>query len=325
MQLHAEEQAMYNEELKREFINNYSNSINTRNVCESIFNAIEDYETEWGADFCTKGLSEIQPVVDSIVGFRSQSKVMRITVLRDYCRWCIVQGVPGACDAIENINFVGLEKMKTHTVASPAHLEQYLNGLCEPVTEKTSDNIYRCYYWMAFAGLSEDELLNVRSCDLDFNNMVIRCGEEEYPIYREAVPAFRNCAELTQFLYKHPLYSKDVWKDRADGDKILRGLKSEPKLQVLRNELSRRSTKRMKEGKVEQKLSYYRVWISGIFYRTYENEQMGVKPNFMGVVYRHNNTVYKLDSGRNTQEAKKRQLASEYLKDYKRWKLAFNK
>ena len=97
-------------------------------------------------------------------------------------------------------------------------------------------------------------------------------------------------------MYKRqPLYSKDVWKDRADGDKILRGLKSEPKLQVLRNELSRRSTKRMKEGKVEQKLSYYRVWISGIFYRTYENEQMGVKPNFMGVVYRHNNTVYKLD------------------------------
>ena len=33
--------------------------------------------------------------------------------------------------------------------------------------------------------------------------------------------------------------------------------------------------------------------------------------------------TYKLDSGRNTPEAKKRQLARDYMDDYERWKLAF--
>ena len=34
---------------------------------------------------------------------------------------------------------------------------------------------------------------------------------------------------------------------------------------------------------------------------------------------------YKLDSGRNTRDAKKRQIARDYLDNYRRWKLAFVK
>ena len=33
--------------------------------------------------------------------------------------------------------------------------------------------------------------------------------------------------------------------------------------------------------------------------------------------------TYKLDRGRNTPEAKRRQLTRDYLEDYERWKLAF--
>lgn len=315
---------MYNENLKTKFIQSYTTSISTADACTAIFNAIEKYEAEWDADICTKNETELQPVIDSIVGFRARSKWMRLIILKDYAKWCIAMGVPNACDGMMKINTIGLEKIKEQTVSSPAHLENYLNEICEPVGEKTTDNIYRCYYWLAYAGISEEDILKVRCEDVDFDKMVVRYNGIEVPLYREAVQAFKNCVELTQFVFKHPNYSNDVWKDRAPGDTVVRGVRAQPSLKAMRVELSRRSKNKRDEGKTDLKLSHYRVWISGLFHRTYEKERMGIKPDFRDVVsHQVSGKTYKLDSGRNTQEAKKRQLAHDYLEDYQRWKLAF--
>lgn len=317
---------MYNESLKTKFVRDYTKSISTAKVCETIFNATEKYETEWNADICTQSEEALQPAIDELVGFRVRSKWMRLIILKDYVRWCIAMGIPGACDGMLNINTTGLEKIKQQTVAAPAHLESYLNSICEPADRKTTDNIYRCYYWLAYAGMKECDILKVKCSDVDFSKMVIKYGDTEVPLYREAVPAFKNCVELTQFVYSHPLYSSDIWKERAAGDTVVRGLRAQISLKAMRVELSRRSKAKRDAGYTDLKLSYYRVWISGIFYRAFENEQMGIEPDFSTVVSQQaEGKTYKLDSGRNTQDAKKRQLAHDYLEDYRRWKLAYKK
>lgn len=319
---------MYNESLKTKFVQGYTKSISTANVCNTIFNAVEQYEREWGADICTQDENVLQPIIEELVGFRARSKYMRLIILKDYVKWCMAMGVPGACDGMFKINTIGLEKIKQQTISSPAHLESYLNEICEPVEEKTTDNIYRCYYWLAFAGIKEEDILNVKCSDVDFSRMVVRYNNTEVPIYREAVQAFKNCTELTQFVYKHPNYSADkiVWKDRAPGDTIVRGVRAQASLKAMRVELSRRSKNKRDDGMTDLKLSYYRVWISGVFHRAYENEQMGIEPDFSGIVSQQlEGKTYKLDSGRNTQDAKKRQLVHDYLEDYQRWKLAYKK
>ena len=225
-----------------------------------------------------------------------------------------------------HINTVGLDKMKQQTVASPAHLEKYLNSICEPAERQTTDNIYRCYYWLAYAGVKEEDILAVKCSDVDFVNMSIKYGDTEVPLYRESVQAFRNCVNLTQFVYNHPNYSSVVWKDRAPGDTVVRGIRAQSSLKAMRVELSRRSKTKRDNGNTDLKLSYYRAWISGVFFRAYENEQMGMQPDFSATVSQQvEGKTYKLDSGRNTQDAKKRQLAHDYLEDYQRWKLAYKK
>ena len=319
---------MYNESLKTKFVQGYTKSISTANVCNTIFNAVEKYEREWDADICTQDENVLQPIIEELVGFRARSKYMRLIILKDYVKWCMAMGVPGACDGMFKINTIGLEKIKQQTISSPAHLENYLNEICEPVEEKTTDNIYRCYYWLAFAGIKEEDILNVKCSDVDFSRMVVRYNNTEVPIYREAVQAFKNCTELTQFVYKHPNYSADkiVWKDRAPGDTIVRGVRAQASLKAMRVELSRRSKNKRDDGMTDLKLSYYRVWISGVFHRAYENEQMGIEPDFSSIVSQQlEGKTYKLDSGRNTQDAKKRQLVHDYLEDYQRWKLAYKK
>ena len=106
----------------------------------------------------------------------------------------------------------------------------------------------------------------------------------------------------------------------------MRGLRATASLKAMRVELSRRSKSKRDDGHTDLKLSYYRVWISGVFFRAYENEQMGIEPDFSTVVSKRvEGKTYKLDSGRNTQDAKKRQLVHDYLEDYQRWKLAYKK
>lgn len=315
---------MYNEELKISFIRSYTTSINTADVCQTIFNAFEPFEVEWDADLCTKNAEDLQPVVDNLVGLRTRSKWMRLIILKDYVKWCTGMKVPGACDGMLKVETVGLEKVRCQTVANPFHLQTYLNSICEPESEETTDNIYRCFYWLAYGGVEEEDILNIKCSDVDLDNMVVKYKDTEIPIYREALPAFKNCVKLTQFVYKHPNYSKLVYKDRVDGDTLVRGIRSAPSIKAMRVELSRRSKTKMDEGRTDLKLSYFRVWISGLFYRMYERERAGMPVDFSAAAAQFmEGKTYKLDKGRNTPEAKKRQLARDYLEDYERWKLAF--
>ena len=135
---------MYNEGLKINFIRNYTQSINTANVATTVFTAFEPHEEAWGADLCTKSTEELQPVIDEIVGLRSKSQWMSLTILKEYVKWCITMNVPGACDGMLRITAVGLDKVRKQMVTSPLHLQRYLNEVFDPEGDETIDNLYRC-------------------------------------------------------------------------------------------------------------------------------------------------------------------------------------
>ena len=318
---------MYNEELKTRFVQEYTKSISRAEACVQAFNAIEPFEVQWDADFCTKSSAELEPVVEQLVGFRIRSRWLRIIIFQKYVKWCLAHKVKDACDGMLQVECAGLDKVRTQMVSNPTMLQAYLDVVCDPESEKTTDNIYRCFYWMAYSGMDEHDIMNVKCSDVDFNNMVIRYGGEEYEIHREAIPAFRNAATLTEFVYKHPNYPPDkkVIRSRALGDTLVRGIRSTTSLAALRVELSRRSKKFIEDGLTDKQLSYYRVYLSGLFYNMKKREEAGIPVDFTGVASRFmEGKTYKLDAGRNTPEAKKRAVVNDYLQDYDRWKAAFN-
>ena len=107
---------MYNEEQKKRFIRDYTGSLSTANVAATIFNETEKYEESWGTDLCTKGVEELQPVVNEITGLRNKSQWMSLTILKEYVKWCLAMKVPGACDGMLRIEAVGLDKIKKQMV-----------------------------------------------------------------------------------------------------------------------------------------------------------------------------------------------------------------
>lgn len=313
---------MYNSELKRKFISQYTTSENHIKVIETMFGRCEPFEEKWDADLCTRGTDDLRELLTEVSGLRAKSVEHMYIVLRDYVRWCRdVEQYPGAVDGVTLIDQAGLGKIRYQTVASPLHLQKYLDKLFRPEEEQSTDSVLRCYHWLAFSGLSEEEILAIRRGDVDLDNMIIRSKGGEYPIYREALTVVRNCAKLDAF--SCPVKGGGlVLRGRVDGDTLLRGVRSDfPDVHSLRTAVCKAS--RAAEPETHMRLSYDRLWLSGIFYRMRERELAGEAPNFAPVaaekikigVYA---TAGEVKAGRSA----RRKLARSMREDYNRWKLA---
>lgn len=321
---------MYNEELKSRFISDFTTSISRQKSIKSMFDALEKYESKWGADFYTRTKDEIAPVVEEIAGGRAGSQ-QKMFFLRAYIQWCLDNDVEGTRGDLFLLEDVGLEKMKHRMVSSPTHLQRYLDYVCYPLSEETNGCIFRCYLWLAYSGIVEGDAFSVRTSDIDLKNSIIFFHGVEFPLYESSLPAFKQCINATRFKVFHA--SGDRYLDRADGDVLLRssnGVMSDKGMKV---EATRRSRNpyattilgKPKNDDLELQLCYSRVWLSGVFYRTYELEGAGIKPNFTGLARRKaEGKTYELSAGRNLPDAKIRWVAQAYRTDYYNWKRAFS-
>ena len=206
------------------------------------------------------------------------------------------------------------------------HMQMYLNSVFDPESEESISNVYRCYFWMAYGGCNENDAIRVRTSDVDMSDMVFRIGYDEFPIYREAIKSFNNCVKLDSFKYMHPNYKKDVYIPRMGGDLLLRGIKTDISIKSFRVAINQKIKAAYNNGATTIKMSYQRAMMSGIFYRVYQLELIGIEPDFMDVAADYiKGREYNLSSGRNLIGARQRKIAKDYMNDYIKWKQTFIK
>lgn len=314
---------MYNEELKGKFIKGYTTQITTRQKIKSVFDTTEPFEAACDTDLCAMSEELVKPVLDSLSAMRDKTLSNRIYTIHEYVKWCIKSGVPGACDAALRVTPDTASAMRKQTVRNPLHMQRFLDAICDAEGLETADNIIRCFCWLAYSGMPEADILKVKALDVDMRKMKINFNGTEYPIYRESMECLHNCMELTSFRFIHPNYTESdgIYRERVEGDTLVRGIRSAPSLASIRSKIANKNKDAIDAGKTDVRLSYYRIWISGLFYRAYELELAGIKPDFSDTASSFMaGKTYKLDSGRNTIDAKRRKIASDYYKDYLRWK-----
>lgn len=316
---------MYNAEIKDKFIRESNLTESRRKFCCSLFEAISKYEEQWGADICTQSVEFVQPVVDAVSGFQHRSSLTAISNLRKYAKWCLDNNIPNATDTLLRIKNVGDSKLKNQMLSNPLHLQRYLDCICAPENAKRIDNTYRCYYWLAYSGMSEDDIFLVKSSDVDFLRRIIRYNGYEYPIYEPAIPALMNCVNMTSFISTSAAASIDKpFITRGEGEILIRGTKPYVTSSTFRPMLSRLSTKAVEQGSTSLKISYNRVWLSGLFFRMHERELAGYDVSFKGVVLEQLMKKYPDKPLGDHNITYIRQKSSKYLLDYKRWKKVFN-
>lgn len=310
---------MYNSEVKQWFIMNYTKSKKMSDVLVALFNRIEPYEIEWKCDICKQSASEIERVIGEVTGIRAYGQKSKKDVLMKYIDWCTRMGYRDPSLPRPDLSRVGIERLKRSTVASPMHLQAYLDGCCIPEPNTTSDNVVRCALWLAFSGVPEDSALQLTADNIDFDNMFIHYGGKDYPIYIESLQALKNCVTLKVFDIKGGHYKIE----RADSDQLLR-LKSVTTPTLLRTRISQTRIAAT-DNPVALELGYKNVWLSGVFYRAYEKERVGIKPDFMEVAGDMIEGKTYLKYGEEVPIVRmQRKYANDFLIDYERWKEAYS-
>lgn len=330
---------MYNQNQKEEFLNYYKTVKPDKSTmlyrAESVLSSIEKYEKKWEMDFCEQtDHVELQKVATEFSTMASGPLDGRIIVLREYCKWCKDREIPNASLEFLKIK-VSNDKIAEKMFGSPLELQIHLNKLFQPENLKNIHNVYRAFVWLAFIGFAEKECIDITCDDVDLNSMIISHNDSVFSIYSEALQCINNCKNLKTFNYSHPLYKdKTVDRERADGNLLLRGFGSDPKespYYKLNAMFSRSQTNAFRDGKITKRATYHSVWLSGIFYRAFQQEQQGSSIDFFGVAVRHwlnipkqvANSVNEFNPEDESHQKRVSLFVKSFEKDYKRWKKVF--
>ncbi|MDB7829199.1 hypothetical protein [Intestinimonas butyriciproducens] len=305
---------MYNEERKKKFLEDRKkNSAFGR----SIFKATEQVEEQYGMDLALLPSEALQSVVNERLGIRTRSVGTAITFIKSYYTWCKENGFDVG-NGIDGLSIQNEEKIRNTMVSSPKHLDILLNSVFDPVQEETMDCIYRCFLWMAFSGMEDADAMEVKVDEIDFDDMLIRHNNGEYELYKESIAAFRKACSLTEFVYVNPKYSKKVTRNRFPGEYLMRGIRSEKiSLMTMRGIIG---THFRNNG---LKISYNRIYLSGVFYRAYEMERAGFTPDFSVLAAER---VERIDRNYSENYSKKKvttAIEQDFIDDYSSWKQAF--
>lgn len=292
---------MYNEERKKAYL---AKATNKKNAVMR-FNEIEPFEERLGKDLCEMSKEELQSIADQALGVLPSSLVVSVDIIVSYRKWCEKNGY--AVFPLEYpIRLDPTKRIRQCMVPSPKELQTILDETFDPPGRETVDCLYRCFFWMAFAGIpSREEALNVKTEEVDLENLIIRHGGLLYELDYLALPSFRIACTVDSFFYEHPKYRKLIRRKRMESPYLMRSLRSK---KISRGAFQKALHDHLTKYEKGARISYHRVWYSGLFYRAYQMEQEGFPPNF--------------DSVRFAKMSQNRKY--DIKMDYAAWKKAFS-
>lgn len=305
---------MYNAKQKELYISELRTNAG-KSDARYMFEATEQIEEQNKTDLCAFSNELISKALTQIAGIKTGTQKKAVLKFKAYIKWCLQNNIEKTnADALKfHIDSLGLDMFYIQSVSSPGHLQSCLDEIFAPEEELVTDNVYRAFLWLAFAGMEKDDILRLKSTDLDIKNKCVYGSENEsYSLPNQSLNVLKICAEATHFNYTHARYTK-YW-ERVQSEQLLRNVKSELTDNTIRKRLREARFDSQGDLKTQMELTYSHVWLSGIFFRARISEiTENRKPNFLDIAVK--------EVGEFSDFAVIK--AKEYLRDYTRWKAAF--
>ena len=256
--------AMFNEERKALFISESLDEYLQKRV-NRVFDTFEPYEKENNLDLCEMPIEMLQPVFDKIMTASVNGGTNYKAIIKKYTEWCSANGYKTSGE-YSKIKFHCADKVKNKMVGSASELKEVLD------VKFRRDNvsifiIYKCFFWLAYMGISYKDSVRVRVQDVNFKNMTVTFDGAVYDIPEEAYEVFHNAC-FSENLVSHKSRSIAYLK-RTDGDLVLRGCGNSKtdaaKIRKLAN------NKALISGD-DFSLTYVMIFRSGCYARMYEHQ-----------------------------------------------------
>lgn len=311
---------MYNREIKEWFMDGYAKSQSVRESCLLTFEGIAPFEERLGKDVYKMSSDESRAIIEEVGGVRSENG--RVHIIQCYVRWAVAHHIPGAKDGFLRADGVSFEKLRSKMVSGPLHLQKCLDEIFDREEDNTVHCTYRCFFWFAFMGIPEEETIKIKDDEVDLVDMVIRHELSSYPIYRESLRTIQRCIKLTEFNYFRKNTKNIYTTKRSDGRELMRGVRGVPSITNIRSTVTQK--KRIQDANGQTcDISYNTVWLSGVFYRMYEQERAGITPDFAPVVRLQMSGKEYSQKGGHSASSRMKKLLQYYADDYQNWKNTF--
>ena len=257
-----------NEDRKMAFINEYYEGSATSYM--SIFKSVEACEEHFQKDLCEISKQQLVPFLTNALGESYGTGVQRLAVLNKYYEYCWNHGFSGAQET--HLSYSDIQKshdIARNMVGSPEMLHCILNNIFPSVSDGEYSNILRCCIWLIFSGVKINDTASLRVCDINLDAMAITYRDSVLPIYNDAVEVLRFCMESNFITIRGP--KGNYKKGRIDCDLLLRSF-NPVSWEKLQNGIAKHVKDSVKCGRCPVNITCHTVWKSGIFYRTYLND-----------------------------------------------------
>lgn len=313
---------MYNESIKKEYFQNYAES--GRLKIERLFERISKIEENNDKDIFEFTESEINESIIPLLGKTQISIKQNISIFKKYVDYCIDRNltVSNAFINIDHLDITLTEIYFRTLVKSPEHLNEILNQIFNPISDDKIDNLFRAIFWFLYSGIKLEELLLISKDDIELKYKRIKIKDSFHLIYKES-------RESITWLLNNDCFIKPI-RDGSyrfvyfpDGDKVLRYFNN-----LTESNINNRFIKLKNRRDIDTQLTVKKVYISGIFYRVYQDELRGIEPDFKKYA---KETISKSEYEYNKNNSRKytyddilERRIHEIDKDYKIWKNAFH-
>ena len=284
---------LYNEEDKKEYIDfEGRNSDSVRRYFQRIYEKKKEYKK----DIYEMNRDELFDTITSLNIRREESRSHFISLMRGYITWAKLYGKTNNESHINNITPESInshEIIKTQMLKSPEQLEQILNNNLDFVDYENRAKRDSLIFWLLYCGLELEEIQALKKDSLDYENKIITTNTgKKIKADDKIAELWEHCVKMDYLEKKNSRAADAVRKFDiseytkqylAENDYLLRPVSRNKDtndfmpMATLRAVVHSVFQDDSDDEKSNLKISPSNIRNSGIFYRLYMLESIGIE------------------------------------------------
>lgn len=265
---------MFNEERKLKFISSYTKDDVREKYFVNFFERLDKkVESYFNKDFCELSHEDSINGISMLNSRNSSTIYFNIVTLRDYNKWCFLNGYTDSQTALEGVSSEDINRdIEEMMIKSPEHLREILDSIPEiNKVDVTMDTITKLYLSLIYNGLTEIEALELKSSDTDIKNNIIYLDGLPIKMYDVTKKYLKLVSDASELAVQRR--NTIMYQPFEKNGRVIKLQEHKNRKSLLKNRIVALNKKYKKYSHIELTMSTKRIYDSGIFYRIYLLEQ----------------------------------------------------
>lgn len=289
-----------------------------KRTIRNFFDRLEAYEERSGKDFADMDYDEINQVLEDFLSGGKSYQTITVSNLSNYMQWAIKNGLThwerNIVATIDINRLTPQNSCRNSMVVDEDELTLCASDALRPLQEDTIDNLYWCIIYLLYAGLTREDIMNLKSDDVFLDESEIHFDKYLFKMSKRLKKTLKYYSGMDGFVHSASENAKGIRVDPIVRSEyfVCNSTTSDRKQMASSTFVS--LSKKFKACR--KRLTPSSVNISGVFRRMYDREKNGQPEDYSEYLFLKRNTAFAiLNSSKVIEDCKY---------EYRAWKQAFD-